>query len=375
MNKQKSEMKNITIGIVTFHKVINYGALFQAFALQEYIETILKFSVKIIDYQPKTTNSKLGYRIIARPKSLKELIKNSLRLFYYLDYRRKVKYFISFQKKYLNLTRRYYSFEELVKTPPYFDVYITGSDQTFHPLQKATDVFFLKFIGPSSKKISYAASMGISFIPESEKVRVKKSLEEYTFVSVREFRTKIFLEQFLEREIHHVADPVFLLAKSRWMDFTRPRKCKFNTFILCFSLVGWKNQMKLTKEIQKLMKLPIVLITDSYYPNIYADEIIRDCAPEEFLWFIANAEFVVTDSYHGTCFSILFNKNFYTVIEVEGTSERIVGLLELVNLADRYIRGGEFSREIKVNIDYEATEKKLAELISVSKGYLNQSLK
>mgnify|MGYP001173875097 CR=1 FL=1 len=356
------------IGIVTYHSDHNYGAMLQAYALQKFIKQQLLADVQIINYIPKVKIH--SSHILPKINSLKSLAWCIIKLFYYKSIKRKHNSFEYFLEKYMDKTKVYYSYEELLKDPPIFDLYITGSDQTFNPNSIHIYVFFLAFCPKGSIKISYAPSFGYSFIPENKQAILKALLEDYSYLSVRETSGSNIINSLISKNVPSVLDPVFLVKRDEWKNIAKPLKIKYKSFILCYSLIGNKLQMDIAIQLKEKTGLPIILLTHTVFSRTKADLTINCAGPLEFLWLFDHSNYVVTDSFHGTAFSVLFEKPFYSCIVLKEKSDRIIDLLRKLDLEDRVISDQKMRINGNIDIEYNKIADKLEEERKRSIDYL-----
>lgn len=330
------------IKTITCHDVYNYGASLQAYALQKYLIT-LGHESEIIDYKPDYLRN--HYRFWYVPKNSRyynktkhsKLFKFILCCYFapkrFATYPRKIK-FDAFKKKYLCLSKRYDSYNELLRSQPEADVYLAGSDQIWNTtLPNGKDPsFFLQFGNKHTKRISYAASFAIPKIDDNDKVQIQQWLKIFDAISVRE-RTGIDILNTLGLEGIEVLDPVFLISEREWMRFAgKKRIIKYN-YLLIYDL--YLNDNRLHTEairLAKKMKLKVVAV-DGVMKCPYADKNVSNAGPNEFVNLIQNAKFVITNSFHATSFSIIFKKPFKVFYKYENIS-RMSDLLNKLGLAE-----------------------------------------
>lgn len=339
------------IGIITIHNSPNYGACLQSFALYEYLRQE-NFNVEIIDlhrpfhhdYIHSDKFKIFEYRfesLRARIKRILKsvLIKNNKPLNLYQSSNTDVisTPFDDFNSK-IKLSPLYRGIDELYRTPPQYDIYITGSDQVWNPTQPyCIEPYFLTFVPPNSgKRISYASSIGIELLTSKEKRLFKKWLSKYDAISVREQSAANLLKRLTGRNISVVADPTFLLGKDFWneMAVTPGIKDYILVFTLAFDQRVTDYAVSLGKELNKKV---IVLNTVQPHSEDYIS--ISNATPEEWLGFIKNADKIITDSFHCTVFSIILeNPDFATYIAPwNDRGSRIRDLLDSLDLSDHLI--------------------------------------
>ena len=323
------------VGIITFHRAINYGAVLQAYALQSAIESI-GGSVEIIDYRCSYLED--NYSLKKRLKNTNSmrsfvavLIKSGLPLL------KKKKHFQSYLNKKLNLSRSYTS-QTIHLSNEQYDLFITGSDQVWNYHHTDFDpVYFLSFVDERKKKASYAASFGFDRIEDSVKTHYRQLLKDFNKVSVREKEGVKIIKDLLGENISVKVsiDPVFLLTSEQWSHKTISKR----NYILVYEMMHSEKLMMIATAFSEKYNIPIVRITNSRQvrTNKRIFE-VNSCTPEQFIDYIYNAEFVITNSFHGTAFSIIFNKEFYVVPledSMASLNARLLNILDLFKLNDR----------------------------------------
>lgn len=357
------------IRMMTFHTPKNYGAVLQGYSLMSYLK---RFSddVKIIDYNTPELRAK--YSLKTKTRNAKQLIKNILSVSGSKQRKLKHEKFEKFVCDNLELTKRYESLTELVDDVPEMDVAVTGSDQVFNPSRILDErkAFYLDFVGEDVKKISYAASFGMAEIPNDKKEEVTDYLEKFDRISVREDSGKKIVEELTEKTADVVLDPVFLNDKEFWTTVSKEYHKSFEKYLLYYRLLGSKTSDLCAKKIAKEKGLRLVTINGSYL-RMHLGKVLWDVGPCEFLSLYANSEYVVTDSFHGVAFSLIFEKQFSFTDTHPVTKERGFNLLESVGIED--VAYCENYRSDK-KIDYDLAREKLNEKIAFSKKYLENAI-
>lgn len=314
--------------IITFHRALNHGAVLQAYALQNYIEQ-LGFDAGIYDYCPSVENRYAG---------MKGKLFKILRCLNEKDYNEKEKRFSDFVENRLHINNN--------ETPK---VFLAGSDQVWNTGTSMVPMYFLRFVGQNVIKASYAASMGSSKIAAENLKRIGKYLETFDYISVREKGVKESLSGLTDKEISVNIDPTFLLDKADWRLLEKEVPDVPDNYILVYVMHYSRNVNALLKWLRKETGAKIVVIDGQgaiqgkLTSLVIHDKAIHDAGPEEFLWLIDHAQSVVTSSFHGTAFSIIFNKEFYSIVNPKAPS-RLENLLNMLDLpmvsesAERFIR-------------------------------------
>lgn len=377
----------IKIGIITMHRVQNYGSVLQAYALQRYIEN-LGYTCEIIDYQyPNKYHLKfLKKKTKKKSKSIIYIIERFIYLF--------LKYFIfgdtnsklnSFRDKYLKLSDTYYyDSDSLKNNPPVYDLYITGSDQVWNPRFCCNDdIFMCSFVSTEFPKISYASSLAVEEIPSDFYIILKKYLSLYSSVGVREECSKKNLEKILSKSVSINCDPTLLISSNEWGKLASSATINIDRpyvlfYILDYSYDPYPQVYNLINRIiSKSGVFPVFLKTNYKVIFKYKGKYISSISPSDFIYLIKNADFVVTSSFHGICYSLLMKKQFYALCESEDSQhdERIKSLLTEIGLFDRIIyKSKHYELKEMEPINYAHIYAKMDVLINNSKKYLSAAI-
>ncbi|APC49615.1 hypothetical protein BME96_16075 [Virgibacillus halodenitrificans] len=339
------------IGIITLNGYFNYGNRLQNFALQEILKS-MNYEVETVRVEEESLK-KLGKENILR--SVKRIIK----MLFFQRIREDKKYknirterFMEFSRKYINESD-YFICEGKVpeKRMLDFDYFVTGSDQVWNPLYNSqSSIYFLNFV-PDYKRISYAASFGISDLPIECIPNYKKWLSELAHISVREEAGADIIKELTGRKAEVVLDPTLLLSKEQWLSISKESLDKPNQkYLLTYFLgeVSQENEIKI-ENIAAEKNLKIVQLANIKDKGAY----IAD--PSEFIDYIYSAELFLTDSFHGSVFSILLEKPF-VIFDREGSKKsmmsRINTLLSTFDLVNRKWENIDNTDDI-YNVDYK----------------------
>lgn len=353
----KNKLKG-TVAIITYQRAINYGAILQAYALQKIIKEFGN-NCEIIDYRNEKLENKHKKKKISECKNIKGLIKYFL---LYKNTNKKHDKFREFSDKYLNLSNPMYSRTDLIKNESKYDFFITGSDQVWnYKINDMDTTYFLDFVKNKSKKKSYAASFGLSEIPLEYKQTYKDLLSDFDSILIREKQGAKLIEELASKESTVVLDPTMLLSKKEWLTLSNKVQTLNDKYILVYAFGGSRNIKDLALNISYKTGYKIFWISNTYKYNSKI-KFIKSAGPEEFLSLFNNAEYIITNSFHGTAFSINFNKQFFTELldQATGVNSRLEDILELFNLDKRRILSSEVS-VIESQIDYETVNAKLEE--------------
>lgn len=371
------------IKTITCHRVYNYGASLQAYALQHYLEK-LGHDVEIIDYWPEQFHRRYNLWYIPRNSKYRKIVDKLPFLRYplgLLKNKGKLKTwgrknaFIEFENKYLHITStRYLTSDELKSDPPNADIYITGSDQVWNTDMEngRYPAYYLDFGRKEIKRVSYAASFGIPVVNDEYKDFVTNELKKIDQISVREKSGLKILDSLGIRGGVSVVDPVFLLSNNEWnklSNYAADYGLQRNGYILVYDFLHNDTRIyDIASKLSKYKKLPIVSINDYSWIK-YADKNINCAGPTEFLKLIQNASSVVCNSFHATAFSVLFSKEFYVYPLIgQRNSSRMKDFLFDIGLSDRCEKN-----EIS-EIDYSSAKNMLDLLIDKSKMFINNAL-
>ncbi len=368
-------MKNKKVGIITMHRNVNYGANLQAFASCKYLND-LGYQASVIDFFPKDMDAenhlipwlKMSWNNEPN-KSIQRKIKLSIALGLSMGWKQKrLKAFFSFRNKYMNLTPYCYDVKQVV--PFNFDAVICGSDQVWNPtITWGIKPIYFSEVPGVPLKISYAASIGKEKYDEESEKQAAKLIKNIDYCSVREESTKKYAEELSGKNIECVCDPVFLLDKSVYVDMCG-NPIEKTPYLLLYSIVSNSEMTEIAKEYAKQKGLKLVEICASPSKSESHTQVC-DAGPLEFLNYFNYADAVITNSFHGTAFSIVFEKHFYSVNNKNGGS-RITNLLEKAGLDSRMVT---LFEEIKDDvIDYSLVKNSMKEYIYSSKQFLQNAL-
>lgn len=305
-------MSRKKIGILTFHRAINYGAVLQAFALQNYLNE--KYDASIIDYRC----TRIEERNYLRKKSFSDL-KHKAKVLMLMQFRQEHIYisnkkksqkgFIQFMKEYFKLSEPYFP-ETINRVDEMYDMFISGSDQIWNPIITNGDRnYFLQFAKPY-KRYSYAASFGTTdtdgFIE-----KVSPLINEYQSLLVREQSAKDTIEKVcLNKECNVVLDPVFLLNKEKWISELHLDE-GHEKYVFVYLVASQHYLIEYAKKVAEKENLKILYVSPYAGSDVPEGVMNRnDVGPKDFLEILLGATFVLTTSFHALAFSLIFNIPF-----------------------------------------------------------------
>lgn len=352
---------------ITCHDVYNVGASLQAYALAKYIKK-LGHDVQIIDYKPDylvhfrllgVGNSKYNKPFL---REAYQLAKLPGRLKARLSKRKKE--YDTFTKEYLPTTEKHYtSNDELKANPPEADIYIAGSDQIWNTFfnNGKDPAFYLDFAPEESVKASYAASFSLENIPDEYRQFVTEKLQNLDYISVRETSGVEIINNLGISSSVQVLDPIFLLDKNDWSKVEKNIN-NVGPYILVYDFD--KNpsikDFALKKAKENKWKIYSVLPLD------YCDKCFDQEGPQAFINLIHNAEYVVSNSFHATAFSILYEKQFKVFDRNESINTRMHDLLSSVGI--------DSANDIITESDWNKIRDNLNKQILFSKEYIDKVL-
>lgn len=366
------------VNIITIHFGTNHGSVLQAYALSNYLQGI-GHDVRIIDYVPERYN--VWNSLLLRKKNKYPLpVIMAYYPFAVMKGYKVRKLFDSFVKNNLNLTRRYSSKEELKNCPPMADIYISGSDQVWNNDYNGDNEYsyFLDFVPNHAKKVAYAASFGKEDVPQKHLSDIKPLLQDFDKISVREADAKRILAP-IGIYATHVVDPVFLFSKQEWREFATKHETD-KPYILVYVMDGLYNELlDYAQKWKEQTGKKIYVVSFKKIKDQRIDKCFYLTSPKDFVGLIDNADAVITNSFHGTAFSILFQKDFMTVGK-EKYNSRMCSLLSKLNLDKHFIPTGKNYgiMDMKTALEHsnaEQVETVLREWIAESKKYIDLSLK
>lgn len=364
-------MKKKTVGILTFNRAVNYGAVLQAYALKNVCED-LGYEVHIVNYmkEVKDDSPSLIREFLNSPNKKKAGIKVCRDVLSFVGDKKRWRRFYTFRKEYLNESKacmRRKDIEDLG-----YDIYIAGSDQIWNyniTGYEFDPVYFGDFTS-EAKSIVYAASSQDVPFPLDKEIEFKKMLENTNAeFSIREQKLADYVTELTGVAHPVVLDPTLLAGRSvfeKLIDDKYPKK----PYILIYQIDANPASDISVRSLESKFKCKVYTMTVPRIGSIHGRK--GESGPGKFLALLKNSSFLVTNSFHGIAFSLLFEKDFF-VYENGGVMSRIDGLLESVDLRDRKVK---MVADIDPDdrIDYKSVNEKLNLLQKKSLDYLKNSL-
>ena len=365
-----------TAGVITFHSAYNYGASLQTWALQEALK---KLGVKpcVINYHPEIIDR------LYRPP-VNNTIKKKLRYAFKKNYRNIVKSqwekdrkYKAFFKNNFEMLGDFKDYESLKAADLGLDIYITGSDQVWNSdhIGGFDPAYYLEFAPKGSIKLSYAASVGREVIQAKYKESIKAALKDYTAISVREESAKPAVSELSDVPVEVVIDPTLLLTRKDYDEKLKKPVEKKDDYILVYMMENNEELIAFANKLSYEIGLPIIQrrakkVFKNELKSFYTD------TPDEFISELENARYVLTNSFHGTVFSIIYEKPFVSMLHTS-TGSRTIDLLKAFGLEEHILYStADFNGMAQFEIkDVQSIRKRHEELRNSSYDFLKKALK
>ena len=342
------------IGLVLSYKETNYGAQLQAYATQVVVDS-MGFPTEIIDYVPKRGDRQIVFSpglvrfLFHRMQFMRKYKKHTYSNdpVFQKNKQERVEQYKSFIKRRLHDIVNCNGYTELSNHGKEYDAVLIGSDQKWLPGFSFTNVSSLRFVPDNVRKVSYATSLGVSEYPKYCWPSARKAWNRIDFLSVREQQGADIIKQVCGSDIpvQVVVDPTYLLTKEQWEELIPVEKKSEEKYVFCYFLGNDDTSKQIARKFadEKKLKLVSVLSKESYSPldQTYADFLVTGNSPEDFINWIRGAEYVLTDSFHGTAFSVINEKQFFIFYrkraEATSRNSRIDNILQKWGLQDRLV--------------------------------------
>ncbi len=364
------------IALITMQGVYNYGSALQTYATQHYLEK-MGHQVEVIDYYPRRMRNygslKQLYRD-AKPFHKSRLKSFAAAFVKYWSFKKLRSSFLPFQNEMIKKTRKYESNADLCENPPIADVYCTGSDQVWNDYLEGSfdNAYFLDFAPKGRKRIAYSASFGRDDITPLELEPVTGFLREYSAISVREHSGLEILSEIDVPDKTCVLDPTFMLTGEEWRRIAGdvPEK----GYILVYKLHEDSIASEIALEIAKKQGKKAIRLSTDFLKRIKGGKTIVGPEVRQFISYIANADMVVTDSFHATSFAINLNVPFISV-RWKMFNGRIETILEKTNLQSRSVASVEEALSIsECTMSFENANRSLQEERKKTEDFLTRAL-
>ena len=367
-----SEVQDGKVGILTIMHTCNYGAELQAYALCSAIGA-LGYDCELIDYGCPTVDD----REIPHPPRLRAIRHPKGYLVSWLvleERKRKHEAFLAFTNAAMRCGSKV-SCESAIAAN--YSTVVVGSDQTWNGPVTGWDYTFLldDQVSDGLRKLAYAASFGDMQIGEEERGLYRRALAKFEALSTREGSGVGTIAELGIQGARHVLDPTLLLGGDEWSELAVASDVE-GPYVLVYFMAEHEHTLALARRAAEELGAQLVAV-NWFAVRKQPDIIFRNAAsPAEFLGLVAGAEMVVTSSFHGTCFSILFEKNFRCVLKegVERGRSRIAELVDALGLQDACLAAGEQAADL-APVDYAQPRQKLQQLRGESLAFLEAALR
>ena len=383
------------VALVTCYFQPNYGSMLQALATQEALNLmhIPNETIRIDGLQSEIRSAKIryfcsrllsvdvirdkiGYVRLAIKKKMNRNIEHNLSV------RRQC--FSNYAKRRFTVSRLYHSKKELEANAGTYSAFLVGSDQLWLPSNIAADYYTLNFVPDSVRKIAYATSFGISSLPPKQADIAKQFIPRFEYLSVREKSGQDLVKDLTGLDAKLVCDPTLLLTQAEWTKLIPEKRIIKEKYIFCYFLGNNPLSRQCARYLKKRTGYKIVALQhlDEYFKEdeSFADKAPYRIDPDDFVNLIRYAEFVCTDSFHGTVFSIINQKSFFSFRRfvqktTMSTNSRLDSLLNVLDIEKRLIQSpSEFKTAVSADIDYAEVNHRLDDFRKGSKAFLEESL-
>ncbi|MCR5368466.1 polysaccharide pyruvyl transferase family protein [Eubacterium sp.] len=366
-------MKTATI---TFHAPNNNGSFFQSYALQQIIKNKFHVDNTIIDY--RTERQRSLYSLFRPVKSKRDLAKNIVSICHFNSLRTHNKRFEDMRHNYLKMSERCSTINEVNKMMKNYELVIAGSDQIWNT--KAPDfseAYFLPEI--DSKKITYAVSFGSGY-KDNLLSNYTDFINKFDKISVREEQSKNYLEMLVGKAIDVVVDPTLLLDKEDYLKFSDSKPLVDGDYIFFYSMSYQPEVLQIVKQVANQLGCRVITVFTTFSSvrcKKYGIKLIYDAGPAEFINLLMYSKIVLTNSFHGVAFSIIFRKLFYNVCTTNNhilyKDDRIDGILNYLQVPGRCIGVNDLPIKLE-EINWENVDENLIKARKKSFDFLSDAL-
>lgn len=357
------------VAFITIHVGANFGSVLQAIATSNIISSLGKNPL-LINYIPKRVTFKGYFRRMF--SGIKPLIKGLIML---PNFIRNTAIYSSYLKKYCNVSTPIKDEDDFAKKCPSADYYVTGSDQVWNSKHNEgfNERYYFAQLPKDVVRISFASSIGENSLSDEHAARMKSLLSNYKAISVREESAKLIIEN-MGLEVTHLLDPTFMLSKEEWEPYMNKRQVSEDYLLIYtpYNTIDKKAIFDAARAIAKEKKLKIVTFSWDWRKEKMADYTITYANPGTFLSLMHYATYVVTNSFHGTAFSINLNKQF-CVFMPSAFSTRISSVMKLCGLQERMVIDSFSLEKSQSFIDYAKVNAVLDSERSKSIAFLKQA--
>ena len=365
------------VGIITFHNSYNCGSMLESYAIYKYLSN-RKINTEIINFSGK--GQKELYSIFSKNKDLKSIVKNILLLGHSNQIKFNNSKYIEFKNKNYKLSQEYTT-GDIIKDE--YDIVVAGSDQIWNvTIKDYDDNYFLNWAN-NARKVAYAPSFGAKrlekYVDDIEKY--KKFLMNFDALSIRENNGQKWIKELINKDVPVLIDPTLLLEKKDY-ELIEDDNCKIKEKYIFFYSPSFNVDIcKFVKKVADKYNLKVITwSTKSYYIKRiqrFGFELPKYESPSVYLSMIKNAELIFTTSFHGTIFSTIYRKKFFTIKngEMYGDDDRVITLLNNIHYLDRLIPYKyDINKDYMKPINYDDYDKNIKSLQEKAKTYIYENI-
>lgn len=355
------------IAILTFQRAYNYGTAFQAYALQYVLQNILNCNVEIVDYECPFINDL--YKPLRLDRRNANVIKAILKsILQYPIKKRRYNNFNNFLNKHFNLTEKVDK-KSIKKLNDNFDMFIVGSDQIWNDeITGFDETYYLDFVNEDSKKYAYSASFGYSEISEAQINKLSEFLNKFANISAREKSAASIISKCTGKFPPITLDPTLLVDRQVWKQLA-VNPVGDEKYILVYTIQPPVKLLDFALDLKRKTGLKIIYLNDQI-KKIKGMHYKSGVSPEEFLGYFNNAEYILSNSFHGTVFPIIFKKKFF--VELEAKTQINIRSQNLLNFLELSSRSELVIDNIDQPIDWVNVNNKIEKLKDYSFEYLKK---
>lgn len=352
--------------VVTTQYVNNYGAVLQAYGFHRFLKEHA-WNHEFL-YQLSGDTRVFESIFPLNRQALYRALCNCKKVPYSHQFKRRIRRFADFREAFLPQTALFRTQKAVMNADLAYDLYITGGDQMFNRSCLNRSVNLLEFGDRTAPRISYSTSMGSAAFSDEEKQQLFSRLQSYQELSLREETAVSFFQSGVTCPVHTNIDGSLLLSRSAWDEIAVFDEQRYpQSFILVYELLPHPDLERTVMKAKQQYGLPVVVITTRVKTIRCADYVVRDAGPREFLGLFGKAKAVITTSFHGTCFSVIYRKPFLTLIRQN--EQRINAMLDSFRLSGCYATSFD---DIPEPPDYTVAEQRIAAGRDEAANYLGR---
>ena len=364
------------VGIITFHNSYNCGSMLETYAMQEAIKQV---EPEIINFS--SDGQRELYSTFYKMNNVKNILKNILILPRFLKINKNNRKYEEFKNKHFTLSEKYTERDDI--SPSKYDLVVAGSDQIWNTtIKDASDRYFVDW-SKSCRKVAYAPSFGSKSIQKysNSPEKYKKLIKNFDALSVREKNGQKWIKELTGRDAEILIDPTLLFDADKYDEILDNNNTPKDKYIFVYCPQFDTEICESVKKISKKYELPVICWSSKSYMTKriwrFGFKLPKYESPAVYLSLIKNAELVITTSFHGTIFSTIYRKKFFTIKNggMFGDDDRVKTLIEQLGIEDRLIPiAFNDSYDYLAPVNYETYEKNLPKLRKKAKDYIEREI-